>query len=267
MSRALYEALQLGPPHGGVYATEVATGWGQGRGQFGGLTAGLLIRGMESAAADPERRLRTFTCTFCGAIEPGPAQVEVSVERQTGSLTHVVARMLQHDHAVVTGAACFARPRALDADHDRSTLPDVAPADTILSVPDGAMPPEFTQHYEYRVALGGFPMSGAPQSIAGAWVRPRAPAPIDAVGAVALSDTVWPAVLTTIKGPRAVATLSLTINVCRDLPDLAIPVDGFWLSSRTAEVTHEGYSAEQVRLFTPDGKLALEGTQLVAIIR
>src|SRR5215475_158847 len=60
----------------GVFEGDVPDGWQQGRGAFGGLVFGLLVRAMETQVADPARLLRALSGDIAGPVLPGPVRVD-----------------------------------------------------------------------------------------------------------------------------------------------------------------------------------------------
>src|SRR5688500_7112250 len=70
---------------GDRFRIDIPVGWRQGRGAFGGLTVGALIRAIEQAVADPARVVRSVTAELPGPTEPGPSEITVAAARASES--------------------------------------------------------------------------------------------------------------------------------------------------------------------------------------
>src|SRR5260221_3078803 len=153
-------------PQEGGYAYEVPAGWRQGRGAFGGLTIGTLIRSIEHRVADPKRRVRSVTAELPGPTLGGRSTIEVDILRAGNSMTTGRALLRQADgvksHAVAVLAARRAGAGPLAW---RELTPPDAPSWRTLEpmVMAAGLFSEFAQHFEYRI-VGGIPTpkAGAP---------------------------------------------------------------------------------------------------------
>jgi len=204
---------------GDRYQFEVLPGWQQGRGAFGGLVIGGLVRAIEHHTADPARKLRSLTAELPGPALTGMTEITVEPLRQGKNLSAVRAALVQDgevkSHAVaILAASRTAGPAVSWNDLPPPSLPhwtDVAPIQF-----GGA--PQFGQHFEYRVVEGMLGSGGAPRSLG--WIRARDPGALrDAAYIAAMADAWWPAAMVKLAG-RPMATIAYTLEILGAVDDL-----------------------------------------------
>jgi len=235
--------------------------WNQGRGAFGGVVGGALIRAM-ATQVPAELPLRTFNLQLC-APASGDLDLHAWVVRAGRNVAHVSAELRSAEGAVAFAAGTFGRERAARA----ASLAAPAPAATayadapILPLAPPAAP-AFTQHIELRHALGGLPFSSASAQSLGGWTRLLRPAPLGPALALALMDAWPPACFAAEAAPRPVGTVAMS---CHFLAPLA-PAEA-WLVSAEGLQNGGGYASQDNLLYAPDGRLIARSHQLVAVIR
>lgn len=245
-------------------AWSVPLGWEQGKGVFGGLIAGALVKAATQLVNDQERALRAVTLTFVSAPTVGPAELKATVVREGGSTTTVELKLLQAGVKTL-GVATFARPRPkaevmlqdpvrFDRQWQQAEVVAVEPP----------LAPVFTQHFEYR-PTGPWPFSGADRAEAVGWLRPRQfSGRYDAALLVTMADGFWHSVHTRADAPRP----SLTINYAVELYGDPAHVE------RHAPLYHHGITwvasnglaSERRTLWSPDGKLLAVNHQAIAVL-
>jgi len=256
-------------PVGDRYQLEVAPGWRQGRGAFGGLVVGALVRAIEQRIADPARKVRSVTAELPGPVELGTVDITVEALRHGKNVSTARAALSQHDevrsHAVAILAA--ARPSAHGAAWNDLTPPELPPWTEVApsAVASGGGPgPEFAQHFEYR-AVDGLLMSGSTAPVHG-WIRPRDPGALrDAAYIAAVIDAWWPAAFIRFTQLRPMATIAFTLDIVSGLDGLdpAAPLR----YRATAPVCTDGYCLETRELWGDDDRLVAINHQTFAIIQ
>ena len=254
-------ASHLEPTTAGRFHWDVPDGWQQGRGAFGGLVLGTLLRAIERCEPDPQRVTRSLTGDLCGPVLPGPAELVVEVLRRGNNLSNLDARLIQSGEVQARASAVLSAPKAA------ATLaqPPQPPASTdwrglaelALTPP---LAPVFTPHFEYR-SIGPF-MAGDGLSTLG-WLRLRHPPPrLDAPAIVGMLDAWWPAMFT--GQPRPMATVSFTAELLVDPAELdpEVPL----LHSGRVVGLREGFCVEFRALWHGDRQVALN-QQTFAILR
>jgi acyl-CoA thioesterase len=257
---------------GDRFRIDIPAGWRQGRGAFGGLTVGTLIRAIEQTVADPARAVRSVTAELPGPTEPGPSEIAVDVLRRGNSVSTVRAALVQQGEVRSHAVAIVAAARALDAPLTwRELRPpeappwqDVAASGIGIPTPGGPPWPEFAQHFEYR-PVEGIPLAGGPARCVG-WIRPRHPdAAYDAGAIAALVDAWFPAAMVRMPQMRPCATIAFTLDLIDRVDDLdpAVPL----LYRGTVPVCGDGYFLETRELWGEDGRLVAINHQTFAVIR
>ena len=250
----------------GAFRLDVATGWQQGRGAFGGYTIAALIRAIEARVADPNRKVRSVTAELPGPVEPGACDINVDILRTGNNLSAARAALVQagetRAHAVAILAA--ARPGSGPLAWRDLKPPEAPPWKTLKPSPLHEGAPEFTHNFEYTVVEGLPFNSGAPARTVG-WVRPKVPCALRDVGYIAsMIDVWWPAAFTKFPPARPCATITYTLEVVASLDGLN--PDSPLLYRGTVPVCQDGYFLETRELWGEDGRLVAINHQTFAVI-
>ncbi|HEX8951106.1 MAG TPA: thioesterase family protein [Polyangia bacterium] len=244
------------------YRAHVPDHWQQGRGAFGGLVLGTLLRAIEHA--EPTRATRTLCGDLCGPVAPGDADIRVVELRRGSNQTNLAATLTQRDVVVATATAVLSSPRAVATPPFAPTPPP--PASDWRQAPaiatERAGGPTFTRHYEYRSAAPAF-ARGEP--LVDGFIRERVPLPrLDAPALVGRLDAWWPTLFALDGAPRPVATISFTAEILVDPATLAAAEP---LRHRARLVAmHEGFFVELRELWDGERVVALN-QQTFAILR
>jgi len=247
------------------FSVTIPDHWQQGRGAFGGLVLGTLLRAIERSEPDAARVTRTLAGDLCGPALPGRAEIAVRTLRRGNNQSNLAAELTQDGAVVATASAVLSPARASAADVRFAPAPP-APLPPWRDVPDlGAGPPlgpAFAQHYEYR-ALGGTFARG-PEPVIDGWIRERVPLEtLDAPALVGRLDAWWPTLFVT-SAPRPVATISFVAEILVDPATLA-PEEPLRYRARMAAL-HEGFFVELRELWAGERVVALN-QQTFAILR
>jgi hypothetical protein len=244
------------------FRADVPDGWQQGRGAFGGLVLGMLLRAMEHHEGDARRTARTLNGDLAGPVLPGPAEIAVETLRRGSNQSNLRATLRQQGQVLASATAVLSAPRRKrdDAGQERTlVLPPPAFAATPSDAPVVALAPPlapvFTPHFEYR-PTGPLPFSAGRDAIAEGFVRERiAPTVLDAPMLVGLLDAYWPAVLAVVSNPIAVATISFQAEFLVD-PRTLDPTAPLGYRAR-AVADRDGFIVEFRELHGPSGVVAM----------
>ena len=255
------------------YTAEIPAGWEQGRGAYGGLVLGLLVRAVErfeASSGEPgaaPRPVRAIAGEIAAPVQAGVARIAIAPMRRGNAVAFVRAELWQLEqgaevcvaHAAVVLAA--ARP-AMPAWCTR-VMPE-APAWQHTAVLPVAAPvgPAFAQHFEIRPVLGLPYTQRAPECVG--YVRPHRPGNWHSAATVtALADVWWPTAMVTFAGPRPTATITFQLDIVGVLTDLQEPL----LHHAISNVAADGYVQETRELWTPDGQLLSVNHQTFVVIK
>jgi len=251
---------------------QVPAGWEQGRGAWGGLVVAGLIRATEVLVDNPERSLRAVTCQLLAPLPDGAAQVQTEILRG-GSATVGIRADVRDEQGKLCASltAVWGSDRADDVQPPYARwgvveMPHVpAWSDVPVVAIEPPIGPAFGSHLVFR-PVTGFPTTGEGR-VAG-WIGlPDVPAAWrwDAATLVGMVDAWWPAALSRADRMRPMATVSFSAHLLCDPVSLdsSVPL----LHEGVLVGANRGFSSEIRRLWTPDGTLAVDSFQLIAVIR
>lgn len=252
----------------GRFAATVASGWRAGRGPHGGYIAAMLLRALIATVEDAGRTPRSLTVHYTRAPEPGPIEIEVTVERAGRSLTTLSARMAQGGETTALALAAFSVPwRSPGA--DELPMPDVPGPDAERrSTPrlfDGA--PEFTRHIVMQPRVGAVPFagSGAPMKVGG-WTGLPEPRPIDALALALFCDAWFPPSFIALDVPAISPTVDLTIHFRQPIEQAAVDPAALCLGVFQTRLLHDGLFEEDGVIWAADGTVLAQSRQLGIIM-
>jgi acyl-CoA thioesterase len=254
---------ELRPAADGVWEGAIAEGWDTPRGPLGGYVMAIVMRGMELAVADPERRPRSLTMHFLRVPETGPVTVSARVERAGRSLSSVSARLEQDGKLLGLAIAAYSKPWEGPL-LDDSPMPEVAPPEPFESRQAAldADRPAFLQRMVMQHRFGEQPFSGAAHGETGGWLGLRDERPVDALAIPVLADAWFPAPWPMLSELAPAPTIDLTIHFRSPLP-----AEGPLLLGRfRSRYVRDGFFDEDGELWSRDGTLVAQSRQLGLLI-
>lgn len=243
----------------------LADGWQQGRGAFGGIVLGTLLRAMEACEPDRARRTRALSGEIPAPVLTGETEVTVEILRRGNGTTFLDARALQGGATVARASALLASSRPAGSTRTSAVAPRLPPPGDIAALPPpvGDAAPRFTNHYEYR-PVAPFPFTQAEIAGAAGWVRENIERPsLDAPALIGLLDAYWPAAFACEPAPRPMATLTFTAEILVD-PATLDPRAPFAYRAHL-DGAADGFSVEIRELWQNDTLVALNQQVFVII--
>ena len=274
MSKPFEEATALTREGAARFAAEIDPAWSVGRGPNGGYVAMLLLRALTDtvAATAPDERIpRSLTIHYVAPPALGPSHIETHVERSGRTLTTVTARLTQPsaqgERLCAVALAAFFTP-ASDAgivlrEDDMPNVPPPEDCPQFRGPDDGALP--FTQHYDYRWAIGDPPLSGSAHARVGGWIRLAEPRVADALLVAAFTDAWVPSVYPRLTQPLATPTIDLTIHFRTRLPLIGAQPDDFYFGVYSSRLGVEGFFEEDSEVWSKGGQLLAQSRQLALL--
>lgn len=143
--------------------------WMQGRSTFGGLTAAISLAAARERAMDPPP-LRSAQFAFTGPVD-GAVHLETEVLRRGRSSVFVGVDAVCDHRLSARALFLFAEGRESSVQQVQHDMPDVPSPDECPDFFEKPGAPEFTRHFEARLALGSPLLSGASDPSFHGWVR------------------------------------------------------------------------------------------------
>lgn len=258
-------ASAVTPQEPGVFVAAIPDGWQQGRGAFGGLVLGVMVRAMLSHEPERDRVLRTLTSDIAAPVLPGPALVRVRELRRGKRQTNVLVTLEQGGASVALATGVLSAARGATTLEVSPPRPAGRPAADVPIVPLAPpLAPVFSSHFEYRPD-GPLPFCGAPDAVTSGWVRPKAvPSRVDAALVTALLDAWWPALFTVVPGPLPMSTISFAAQLLVD-PATLPPDEPLFHRARLLS-QRDGFALE-LRELWHRGELVATNQQTFAVLR
>ena len=245
------------------FSFEVPAQWGQGRAVFGGMAAALAMAHLLPVIPSG-MPLRSVSVSFVAPLNAGKALVRRRILRQGKSVIQAQAEIEQDGQVALVLLASFGAPRPSAHQLAAPTAPEWQ-TDTVHVLPKQGPAPEFTTHFDYRIAHGHLPFSGKGLRELGGDIR-MAGSESQQVGITELLALVdaWPPVsLTLLSAPAPASSLTWTIEfIAHDLP---FNTSDWWRYAAEIEYGADGYHHIAAKLWQPDGKLAAISRQTVTV--
>ena len=185
-------ATTLEPTGDGTYRWQVPDGWQQGRGAWGGLAIGAMVRAVGQVEPDASRSVRSISLQMTSPAYVGIHMVSVRPARLGSRLsTWSVEVASESGEQVASAQVVTGTARPTSAGRDESawsplTAPSAPAASSVPASPTPPPFPTFTRHCEYRVITGA-PLHGGPAETLG-WISLTSPPTWSDAVVLALSD-------------------------------------------------------------------------------
>lgn len=246
-----------------IWKVDVSSDWMQGRTLYGGISAALALHAVKSEHGGEELPpLRSAQISFIGPAS-GHVSIRTSVLRQGKSSRFIGADVLDDGTLTCRAVFCFGASRASALDQVRLPMPELPAPDTCENFFHEVMSPAFSRHFDARVAMGSRPVTGAREADVALWLRCRdaGVADFDTL-LLALADAPPPAAMAMYTAPAMISTMTWMLT---RLSTPATNPDGWLLCRATSQQARDGYSAQVMQMWSPDGTPVLSGLQGVAL--
>jgi acyl-CoA thioesterase len=254
--------MQLEPVDAGLVRGATEPEWANMVGPFGGITAAVLLRAVEShpdRIGDP----LALTVNFAAPIADGQFDITLRAARTNRSNQHWILELCQGDEVKTTATAVFGLHRDTWADTEahqpKATAPEGIPrSDFIEAI-------VWAKRYDMRFTEGPVPDEVVPSesSTTTLWARDTEQRPLDFAALAAVSDIFYPRVFLRRGAVIPAGTISLTTYFHADKAQVDAVGGDFVLGSAHANGFSRGYFDQSAHLWSRDGVLLTSTHQLV----
>ncbi|BBZ69866.1 acyl-CoA thioesterase [Mycobacterium paraseoulense] len=236
--------------------------WANMVGPFGGITAAVMLRAIES---QPERvgEPLALTVNYAAPIADGDFDLSLRAARTNRTNQHWIAELSQDGGVKTTATALFAVRR--DGWADTESAPPSVPDPEQLPATDPGLV-QWTSLYDMRYVEGPMPgKNGQPSasSTTTLWVRDRAQRPVDYPALAALCDIFYPRIFLRRGRVIPAGTISLTTYFHADQQQLDGLGNDFVLCTAHANTFSGGYFDQSAEVWARDGVLLATTHQVV----
>lgn len=241
------------------FTANVTDDWRQGRTTYGGLSAALCLEAALKVAPDAPP-LRSGQFAFVGPAA-GELSIRTEVLRRGKSTLFMGVDLIGEQGLATRAILTFGTARESRLSHvDLPASPSVAPDQAPDFFPVGGGP-NFTQQFEFKTA-GGTPIGrpGPPDFLV--WIRHKDPAARSLAALIALADALPPAAITLFPERAPISTMTWSLDVLAEAPT---EDDGWRLMKSRADTALEGYSAQDMAVWSSDGTPLIVARQNVAV--
>lgn len=258
--RAVVETLV---PEGDGFTIEAPADWAQGRTLYGGITAAFAYEAVRRSH-EGLGQLRSAQLSFIGPAA-GKLRFTSSLLRRGKSSALIAADCFNEDGHAARALFVFGAARESKVTHDFFPMPNVPMPNEVSSFrkEGGVAPRGFWNNFETRLASGArlFDKEAARPEFA-VWTRF-----LDAGGAdpttalLAIADCLPPAAMVFFPQPGPISTMTWTVDIAR----VPASLDGWHLLWAASEQAANGYSLQNMAMWSDAGELIAVGRQNVAI--
>ncbi|RAU95505.1 acyl-CoA thioesterase [Mycolicibacter senuensis] len=255
-------AIHLEPVDTATYRGATQPAWANMVGPFGGITAAVLLRAVEThpdRIGDP----LALTVNYAAPIADGEFDIALRAPRTNRSNQHWILELRQGDEVKTTATAVFGLHRDTWADIEAFSPKSPAPEDLPRS--DFIEFIVWAKRYDMRFTQGPIPEEGVPSdsSTTTLWVRDAEQRPLDFAALAAVSDIFYPRVFLRRGSFLPAGTISLTTYFHADKAQVEAVGGDFVLGSAHANGFSRGYFDQSAHLWSRDGALLTSSHQLV----
>jgi acyl-CoA thioesterase len=259
---ALDRAIELEVVSANVVRGRTHPEWANMVGPFGGVTAAVLLRAIES---HPDRLGEpvALTVNFAAPIADGEFEISRRAARTNRTNQHWIVELSQGGVVATTATAIFGIRR--DTWSDTEAVPPNAPPPEQISRSSRENLPVWIGMYDMRFAEGSFSggtVEPGPSSTTTLWVRDAARRHVDFPALAAMSDIFFPRVFLR-QGVIPSGTISMTTYFHADGQHLGALGGDYILATARADRFDRGFFDQNAQLWSRGGDLLATTYQIV----
>lgn len=241
---------------------ELPDGWRQGRTAYGGILTALGVAAAMKAHAGQLPPLRSVQMAFIGPAV-GRLEFRPQLLREGKSVVNVAVDVIADGELAARLSLVFGRARDSAIAHGFGNFPAVAGPEACREFNMAAMPfaPAFTGNFQMRPAGGAIPVSGAAYPELLIWMKHVDASGVDpAVALVAMADALPPAAFTSFTEAAPISSINWSFDLLEPTP-----VGEWFLLRSFSEHASDGYSSQDMQVWSAQGQLLMRGRQSVAV--
>lgn len=257
----LLELLDGSPFANGVMTTEIPEDWGQGRTAYGGLTASICA----SCAAKTFPDLPPLRSVQVAFVAPAAGAVTTKAEilRQGKSTTFVEASLSTEKGIATRGSLVYGAGRESSVALTDVPMPDLPGPEEGEWMDVTPLHPKFLNHFEISQMAGGKPFMSESEHYMQWWARSKDPADWGtAIGLLAIGDLTPPAAAPKMKTFAPVSSVNWQVDFLGN--DFSTE-DGWYLLQSDAQWAGDGWSAQDMVVWSSDGRPVIAGRQTIVM--
>ncbi len=246
---------------GDDYVIDAPEQWAQGRTLYGGMTAALSYGALKRAHGDLGL-LRSAQFSFVGPAA-GRLRLRSNVLRRGRASATVCVDCYSKDGLAARSMFTFGGARESQVIHTFMPTFEAPPPEQCEPFHKTSKPlPGFLGQFEFRLAVGARLFEPEKPPEFGIWTRFRDDDEGDGVAALlALADAIPCAAMANFPKPAAVSTMSWSLDLVQPLA----ANQGWRLIWSSSVRAADGYSLQNMRVYSQAGELLADARQVVAI--
>lgn len=260
---SLRAAVETLTPEGDGFVIDAPPDWAQGRTLYGGMTAALAYEAVRRSHENLGP-LRSAQLSFIGPAA-GCLRFTSTLLRRGKSSAIIAADCFNEEGPAGRALFVFGAARESKVAHNFFPKPDVPPPSEVGSFrKEGAnVPRGFWNNFETRLASGGrlFDQTAERPEFT-TWTRFLDTGGADPTTALlAIADCLPPAAMVLFPQPAPISTMTWTV----DIAHIPQSLEGWHLLWASSEHSGDGYSLQNMAMWSASGDLIATGRQVVAI--
>ena len=237
-----------GPGH---FTANFTADWYQGRGVYGGIQLGLMLKAAEAFIDDTDFAPRSMTCHYCEPATEGEVEIRVTMLRAGKTISHLQISIEREGRTISSSLMSWGKSRDMTAIHQPNEPLELKPKEAMFKVPYVDMMPVFCQHVQFYLETFSPPYLGDAEPHIKGYCGFSQPTALTYPILGTMLDMWWPSGGALLKKPpRNAGTIDLSIHFLRppNLNDEAIYMDfeNHWQK--------DGYSGEYGHAYNLKGE-------------
>ena len=159
--KPIENALQITPQATGLYQAHFTSDWYQGRGVYGGIQLGLMLKAADHFIDNAEFAPRSMTCHYCEPATEGPVDIRVQMIRPGKTISHLQVSIEREGQIISSSLMSWGRDRPMESVHTPDDNRTLKPREDIFKVPHVDRMPVFCKYVQFYLETFNPPYLGS----------------------------------------------------------------------------------------------------------